>query len=70
MNLAVDFNSPTALRQAGIEALSKELGSVGMALFLRQYENGYGNYTEERNQFLDKIALESIEEEIVTMQKI
>ena len=67
-NLAIDYNDPVALRKIGIEVLTKELGPLGMALFMRQYDRGYGNYTEERNESLKDITIEDIEREFETMQ--
>ena len=43
-----------ALRRAGLEALTRELGAVGMARFLQQFEIGWGNYSVERHQWLDQ----------------
>ena len=43
-----------ALRRAGLEALTRELGTVGMARFLQQFETGWGNYSVERHQWLDE----------------
>ena len=60
-NLAIDYNSSVALRKAGINALTKELGSLGMALFLRQYDSGYGDYTAERDSLLENITLDEVE---------
>ena len=50
--VAIDYNNPVALRKAGIEALAKELGSLGMAQFMLQYDTGYGDYTEQREELL------------------
>ncbi len=36
------------IRRAGLEALHRELGPVGMVRFLQQFENGSGDYTAER----------------------
>jgi hypothetical protein len=41
-----------ALRRAGLEALARELGPVGMARFLQQFETGWGDYSVERHQWL------------------
>ena len=67
-NLAIAYNNPAVLRKVGIEALTKELGPLGMTLFLRQYENGYGDYTEERDDLLKDITLEAIERELEIMR--
>ena len=50
----------SVIRQAGFRALTKELGAAGTVLFIRQFENGYGNYTEERDGILEGITLEDI----------
>ena len=67
-NLVVDYNDPVAIRKIGIEVLTKELGPLGMALFMRQYDRGYGNYTEERDELLKNVTAEDIERELEAMQ--
>ena len=67
-NPAVDYNDPVVIRKIGLEVLAKELGPLGMALFMRQYDRGYGNYTEERDELLNGIAIEDIERELEAMQ--
>ena len=67
-NLAVDYNDPVTIRKTGLEVLAKELGPLGMVLFMRQYDKGYGNYTEERNELLKDITIEDIEQELEAMQ--
>jgi len=66
-NMAIDYNDPIAIRKIGIEVLSKELGPLGMALFIRQYDKGYGNYTEERNELFKNVTIEDIEQELEAM---
>ena len=66
-HLTVDYNNPVALRKAGLEALARELGPLGMTLFLLQYDNGYGNYTEEREELLKEVSLEDVERELSAM---
>jgi hypothetical protein len=44
--------TPEALRQAGLDALRRELGVVGMVRFLQQFEMGQGDYTHDRWQWL------------------
>ena len=48
------------IRQVGLEALSSKLGAAGTVIFLRQFESGYGNYTEERQVKLKDITLDDI----------
>ncbi len=40
------------LRQAGLEALRRELGVGGMVRFIQQFEMGSGDYTTQRWQWL------------------
>ncbi len=43
------------IREKGMEVLRQQLGVVGMVRFLQQVKLGWGNYTEERHQWL-KVA--------------
>jgi hypothetical protein len=52
------------IRIAGIEALTRALGPVGMVRFLQQYETGSGDYTAERRKWLDDLTIEEIVEAI------
>jgi hypothetical protein len=67
-NTAIDYNNPVALRKAGLEALTKELGPLGMALFIRQYESGYGDYTAEREELLKNLVVDDVESELEAMK--
>ena len=42
------------IREAGLEALERKLGPLGMVRFLQQFESGKGNYTAERHRWLGK----------------
>ena len=46
------------IRLIGLEALSRELGPVGMVRFLQQFETGYGDYSTDRHQWLDQLTVE------------
>ena len=50
------------IRQLGVEILSRELGPVGMIKFLQQYEAGYGDYSKERHQWINKLNIDDIAE--------
>ena len=50
----------TTIRERGLGALTKELGSSGMAIFIRQFENGSGNYTEERDDLNKELSIDDI----------
>ncbi|GAB4463632.1 MAG: hypothetical protein Kow0070_24440 [Anaerolineales bacterium] len=48
------------IRVAGMEALARELGIVGMIRFMQQFETGYGNYSKDRHKWLDDQDLDTI----------
>ena len=48
------------IRVAGMEALARELGIVGMVRFLQQFETGHGDYCKDRHQWLDDQDLYTI----------
>jgi len=50
----------SVIREKGFKALTKELGASGMAIFIRQFEGGKGNYTEERQETLKDISIDDI----------
>ena len=66
-SLAIAYDNPATLRKAGVSALTKELGPLGMALFLRQFENGYGDYTEERDEWLSQLKIADVERELSSL---
>ena len=53
-----------AVRINGYRALTRELGTAGAAVFLRQLENGSGDYTEERRAKMDENSVDVIAERI------
>ena len=52
------------IRTRGLEALSRELGPVGLVRFLQQFETGQGNYTAERYQWLGTPTVQELAEKI------
>lgn len=48
------------IREAGLEALTRELGIVGMVRFLQQYEAGRGDYSTDRHAWLDRWTVDEI----------
>jgi len=50
----------TRIRQQGLEVLTRELGAVATARFFRQFENGDGDYTEEREVLLKDVSMDDI----------
>ena len=52
--------TPQQIRTAGIAALSRELGMVGMIRFMQQFEMGQGDYSKDRHQWLDQYSVADI----------
>jgi hypothetical protein len=48
------------IQQAGLAALSRELGPVGFVRFMQMFEKGSGDYTKERSAWLDNQSIEEI----------
>ena len=56
--------TPVQIRERGLEAPSRNLGIAGMIRLLQQSELGWGNYTEERHQWLDDPTLDAVAQRI------
>jgi hypothetical protein len=54
------------IREKGLAVLRQHLGIVGMVRFLQQSEMGWGNYTEERYQWLGDPDLKELAKKIQT----
>ena len=52
------------INQQAIRFLYKELGVVDAVRFLKQFTQGYGNYTQEREVIFAQKSLEEIVNEI------
>ncbi|HKY54199.1 MAG TPA: hypothetical protein VJM08_07840 [Anaerolineales bacterium] len=48
------------IRIAGMEALTRELGIVGMIRFLQQFETGHGDYSKDRHKWLDDQDMDTV----------
>jgi len=57
------------INQQAIRLLYKELGAVDAVRFLKQFTQGYGNYTEEREVLFGKKSLDEIVSEIEKRRK-
>ena len=69
MNRTYMSKSLLSIREDGFRVLLKELGPVGTVDFLRQLENGTGNYTEERISLYDRETIDSIASRIFERNK-
>ncbi|WP_448533319.1 hypothetical protein [Parathermosynechococcus lividus] len=52
--------TPVELNRKGFKALVDALDYADAIRFIRQYDNGSGDYTKERHQWLDKLTLDDI----------
>jgi hypothetical protein len=57
------------INQQAISLLYKELGVIDAVRFLKQFTQGYGNYTEERETLFADKSLEEIVSEIEKRRK-
>jgi hypothetical protein len=56
--------TPAELRRAGIDALVRALGPVGMARFLQQFDPGHGDYTADRDRILGNPTVDDLVDEL------
>lgn len=52
------------IRRLGLEALTRQLGPVGMIRFLQQFETGQGDYTAERHRWLPRSDVPDLAREV------
>jgi len=57
------------INQQAINLLYKELGVIDAVRFLKQFTQGYGNYTQEREDVFANKSLEDIVKEIEKRRK-
>ncbi len=48
------------IRIAGLRAVSRDLGAVGLVRFLQQFERGYGDYSTERHDWLETDTVDDV----------
>ncbi|HEY5297886.1 MAG TPA: hypothetical protein VIK59_08160 [Verrucomicrobiae bacterium] len=68
--MKTDTLNPVELRTAGCKALADALGPMGMARFLRQFEQGNGDYTRDRKKWLDNQFFQTVTRRIRSQKKI
>jgi hypothetical protein len=64
-----DMRPLIEVNQEAIHLLYRELGVVDAIRFLRQFTQGYGNYTQEREDMFADKSLENITDEIENQRK-
>jgi hypothetical protein len=60
--------TPIELTQKGFKVLVEALGYVDAVRFLRQFDCGNGDYTQERDQWLNSLTMADILEDIKKRQ--
>lgn len=50
--------------EKGYKVLEKELGAAGTVIFLKQFENGSGDYTKEKEKVLKENNIDEIVDRI------
>ena len=48
------------IRDRGLAALMRELGPVGYVRFMQQFDRGNGDYTAEREKWLDAVSSDQL----------
>ena len=67
--MITDSMTLNEIQQAGLAALSRELGPVGFVRFLQIFERGYGDYSQERSAWLEEQSVDDIAKRIQEKQK-
>jgi hypothetical protein len=62
------MTTPIELNRKAFKALIEGLGYVDAIRFLKQFDDGSGDYTRERHQWLDSLSLDEIWTEIQQRQ--
>lgn len=58
--MATKPRSPAEVQREGFRALLDRLGPADTIRFIQFYDNGHGDYTKERHQWLDGLTVDDI----------
>ena len=67
--MITDEMTTEQIRHAGMDALRRELGVVGMTRFLQMFDTGHGDYTKDRHEWQDQMTVEEIYASIVAKRE-
>ena len=67
--MAVETRPLAEITREAIRVLCKEIGLANTVRFINQFTTGYGNYTEEREQFFANLTLDEIVSKIKQRRK-
>ncbi|MHB8577645.1 MAG: hypothetical protein ACYDCQ_20215 [Dehalococcoidia bacterium] len=62
--MSAEPRSLDEIRHIGLAALQQALGPVGMVRFLQHSETGAGDYTADREQWLGRLSLTELIDEL------
>ncbi len=65
-----EMTTPIELNRKAFQALIAALGYVDAISFLKQFDNGSGDYTKERHQCLDSLSLDDVWAEMQQRQTL
>ncbi len=68
--MITDVRPLVEINQQALHLLYKELGVVDAVRFLKQFTQGYGNYTQERETLFADKSLDDIVSDIEKRRKI
>jgi hypothetical protein len=57
------------IREKGFDALTRELGSVATVRFIKQFDNGHGDYTKDREALLHDVTVDDIAARILARKQ-
>ena len=64
MEKTIDYKTGIEIHRKGYQILAKGLGVTDFIRFIQEFEDGKGNYTEDRHTWQDKYSVEEIVESI------
>jgi hypothetical protein len=64
-----ELGNPFYLNRIGLAILNENLGCVGTAMFLQQFDKGSGDYTKERQSLLGSQTIEDFEHDLFMMRE-
>ncbi|MBL8090614.1 MAG: hypothetical protein KF758_15330 [Anaerolineales bacterium] len=68
--MITDTRPLVEINQQAISLLYKELGVVDAVRFLKQFTQGFGDYTKEREEIFANMTVEELVNEIEKMRKL
>lgn len=57
---AVEYKTEQEVQKMGIDILYKGLGATDFIRFMQQFSQGYGNYTDDRQQWQKSYSVDDI----------